>query len=251
MHGRTLFDERCPSGSSSPSRPCAKAGIVPLPTSSVPWPNWEPQPQSSKSSGHVLRMPKATLKAHDDLNHAYAFVTSQRFGQVAATVEGLTQALEANGFRTRSRRSRKSRRSARPCCRISTAHSSAASWPNGPRHLQQEGEVLGAATGAVAGDGRLLVVEPDDFLGSGWTLGCDAALTEADFPTRVDVNRSLEVDVNQAGQLTTHWLSDLHQQLSLLARDETMSADGLVSWLDTNISHGRIGRETCSSFFWM
>ena len=68
-------------------------------------------------------------------------------------------------------------------------------------------------------------------------------LTEADFPTRVGANRSLEVDVNQAGQLTTHWLSDLHQQLSLLARDETMSADGLVLWLDKNIPHGKIGQE--------
>ena len=56
--------------------------------------------QSNRSLGRVLRMPKAMRKQLEALNHAYAFVTSHRFGRVAAAIEGLTQALLANGFQS-------------------------------------------------------------------------------------------------------------------------------------------------------
>jgi len=45
--------------------------------------------------GRVLRMPHAHRKQHDDLNHAYAFVTSQGFVEAANT---LTDALIDSGF---------------------------------------------------------------------------------------------------------------------------------------------------------
>ena len=45
--------------------------------------------------GRVLRMPHAHRKQHDDLNHAYAFVTSQGFVDAANT---LTDALIDSGF---------------------------------------------------------------------------------------------------------------------------------------------------------
>ena len=45
--------------------------------------------------GRVLRMPHAHRKQHDELNHAYAFVTSQGFVEAANT---LTDALIESGF---------------------------------------------------------------------------------------------------------------------------------------------------------
>ena len=242
-HGRTLFDERCPiqfiitvqalrEGWDCPFA-YVLCSVAELGTSTA----------VEQILGRVLRMPKATRKAHEDLNHAYAFVTSQRFGQVAATVEGLTQALEANGF-TRFEAQQEIETFQTPVLPDFDGPLFGGIVAERPKTPAEREEKFSAPQLALWRDGELLVVEPDDFLGSGWTLrGCDAVLTEADFPTRVGANRSLEVDINQAGQLTTHWLSDLHQQLSLLARDETMSADGLVRWLDENIPHGQIGQE--------
>lgn len=45
--------------------------------------------------GRVLRLPGATTKVNDDLNHAYAFATSTDFAQAA---NGLTDALVESGF---------------------------------------------------------------------------------------------------------------------------------------------------------
>ena len=228
-HGRTLFDECCPirfiitvqalrEGWDCPFA-YVLCSVAELGTSTA----------VEQILGRVLRMPKAVRKAHEDLNHAYAFVTSQRFGQVAATVEGLTQALEANGF-TRFEAQQEIETFQTPLLPSFNGPLFGDIVAERPKTPAERQEQFSAPQLALWRDGELLVVEPDDFLGSGWTLrGCDAMLTEADFPTRVGANRSLEVDVNQAGQLTTHWLSDLHQQLSLLARDETMSAEGLVS----------------------
>jgi type III restriction enzyme len=242
-HGRTLFDERCPicfiitvqalrEGWDCPFA-YILCSVAELGTSTA----------VEQILGRVLRMPKATQKKHDDLNHAYAFVTSQRFGQVAATVEGLTQALEANGF-TRFEAQQEIETYGTPVLPGFDGPLFGGMVAERPKTPAERAEKLSVPQLALWRDGELLVVEPDDFLEGGWTLrGCDAALTEADFPSRAGVDRSLEVDVNQAGQLTTHWLSDLHQQLSLLARDETMSADALVRWLDDNISHGQISQE--------
>ncbi len=198
--------------------------------------------------GRVLRMPKATRKAHEDLNHAYAFVTSQRFGQVAATVEGLTQALQANGFTHFEAQQE-----------IETFQTPALPNLDGPlfnpvvaeraQTPAEQGAKFAAPQLALWMDGELRAVEPDDFLGAGWTLaGSDATLTETEFATRRGADRALEVDVNEAGQLTTHWLDDLQRQLSLLSRHETMSADGLVLWLDQNIPHGQIGQEDMQTY---
>ncbi len=217
-HDRTLFDERCPirfiitvqalrEGWDCPFA-YVLCSVAELGTSTA----------VEQILGRVLRMPKATRKAHEDLNHAYAFVTSQRFGQVAATVEGLTQALEANGF-TRFEAQQEIETFGTPVLPNFDGPLFGGVVAERPKTPGERDEKFSVPQLALWRDGELLVVEPDDFLGSGWTLrGCDAALTEADFPTRVGANRSLEVDVNQAGQLTTHWLSDLHQQLSLLGR---------------------------------
>jgi len=247
-HGGTLFDERCPikfiitvqalrEGWDCPFA-YVLCSVAELGTSTA----------VEQILGRVLRMPKATRKAHDDLNHAYAFVTSQRFGQVAAAVEGLTQALEANGF-TRFEAQQEIETFQMPLLASHDGPLFGTIVAERPKTPAERQEKFSAPQLALWRDGELLVVDPDDFLRSGWTLrGCDAGLTEADFPTRVGANRSLEVDINQAGQLTTHWLSDLHQQLSLLAREETLSAERLVLWLDQNIPHGEISQEDMQTY---
>ncbi len=192
--------------------------------------------------GRVLRMPKAMRKQLEALNHAYAFVTSHRFGRVAAAIEGLTQALQANGF---------SRFEAEQ--EIETFQAPL---------LQPHDEPLFAAIAehsetpagrwdkftvpqlALWVHGELEVADPEDFLDSGWTLrGCETALTEVEFPTQSGVDRAVDVDVDAAGKLTAHWVADLQRQLSLLARNEAMTADGLVLWLDRNIPHGKVSQE--------
>ena len=150
-HGQTLFDERCPirfiitvqalrEGWDCPFA-YVLCSVAELGTSTA----------VEQILGRVLRMPKATRKAHEDLNHAYAFVTSQRFGQVAATVEGLTQALEANGF-TRFEAQQEIETFGTPVLPNFDGPlfgGVVAERPKTPG--ERRGEVLGAATGAVAG----------------------------------------------------------------------------------------------------
>lgn len=240
-NGRTLFDESCPicfiitvqalrEGWDCPFA-YVLCSVAELGTSTA----------VEQILGRVLRMPKATRKKLEDLNHAYAFVTSHRFGQVAAAVEGLTQALQANGF-TRFEAQQEIRPFQMPLPTQEGplfATIAERSEPPGER-----GEKFTVPQLALWLHGELEAVEPDDFLGSGWTLhGCDATLTTVEFTTQSGADRAVEVDVDAAGKLTTHWINDLQRQLSLLARHETMTADGLVLWLDKNLPHGEIGQE--------
>ena len=249
-HGRTLFDERCPirfiitvqalrEGWDCPFA-YVLCSVAELGTSTA----------VEQILGRVFRMPKATLKAHEDLNHAYTFVTSQRFGQVAATVEGLTQALEANGF-TRFEAQQEIDTFGTPLLPSFDGPLFGGVVAERSKTPGERAENLGTTTGAVAG--RRAVSSSSRTIS--WAAGGHSAAATPCCPRPTFQRGSARIarwrwmSTRRADSPRTGSVTSI--ALNLLARDETMSADGLVLWLDTNIPHGQSARRTCRPICWM
>lgn len=182
--------------------------------------------------GRVLRMPKATRKQHDELNFAYAFVTSNRFRQSA---EGLAEALVANGFTRFEAQNEIEPTQGRmfgdlPMFARDESH----------RAPAERGEKFDVPQLALLVDDELESLEETHFLGT-WDLTlCNATLNEEEFPTRPKPAEEVAVDVNQQGELRIkrleqNFVSDLQQQLTLLLPHETTTLAELVAWLDRNV----------------
>jgi len=184
--------------------------------------------------GRVLRMPKAVRKQHDDLNHAYAYVTSYRFTDAAQAVEGLAMALEANGFS-------RFEANAEIVAQLSLGIESTPLFRPADIALQtpaERGALLEVPQLALAIDDALVTVEQDLFLPPTWELSkCDAMLTEEEFSTRATTSLTAEIDVNRKGVVERHVAYTLHPQLALWVPSPVTTADELVLWLDRSIPH--------------
>ncbi len=182
--------------------------------------------------GRVLRMPRAMRKEHEDLNYAYAFITSSKFRQ---TAEGLADALIANGF-------------SRFEATSEIEPKQGQIFPDLPMFTKDQSRLAPAERGekievpqlALRIDGELEPIEETDFLGT-WDLSkCDPALNEQDFPSRHKATEDVALDVNEQGDvrikpMEQRFVSDLQAQLTLLLPKESTTIAELVGWLDRNV----------------
>ena len=91
-------------------------------------------------------------------------------------------------------------------------------------------------------------VEKTHFLQSTWKLSSESAiLTEAEFSPQ-KTGQSVVIDVTEAGKLTTHFISNLQQQLTELMPDDFMRNTELAVWLDRNIKHKDITQTQSQEF---
>ena len=191
--------------------------------------------------GRVLRMPRALRKQNEELNHAYAIVSSADF---AATMKSLADALVENGF---------------------TAYEAAAMLAN-PQlplgGLWTVSDSAPASSPAPAGRGERFAVpqlalwtedgpellDETYYLEAEWNLADEAAeLSEAEFSLETDT-QSVEVDITDRGRVSTRFLSDVQGQLALLMPDDLHTNAQLAVWLDRHIEHEDI-TQTQSQLF--
>jgi len=187
--------------------------------------------------GRVLRMPKAARKQNDALNHAYAFVTSQRFSQAAQAAHGLTEALEANGF---SRFEAQTEVQAVQGSFPGDFGPLFASPDSARQTPAERGEIISVPQLAFWLEDELVPVPEGRELEFPWRLSnYDAGLSADEFPDSATTDRAFEVDVTEQGKLLPRFVSELREQLYLLNTGSTTTLDELVLWLDRRIPNRR------------
>ncbi len=81
-----------------------------------------------------------------------------------------------------------------------------------------------------------------------WNLKrADAALTEAEFPSQRQSGQVGEIAMSQEGRVVTHFVSEVHQQMTLIA-SEQWNVGQLLNWLERNIPHLDIEPNDIASF---
>ncbi len=80
--------------------------------------------------------------------------------------------------------------------------------------------------------------EETHFLDFEWQLSrLDAGLSEIEFPSERPAPQEAEVDISEEGRIRTAFLSNLHDQMTLLKVEQGWTVADLVYWLDRNIPH--------------
>lgn len=199
--------------------------------------------------GRVLRLPSVSKKENAALNYAYAYVSSLKFGE---TAKALQDALIQNGFE---------KQEAKDLIRSSPRQSGLFGDENTPLFNSITTEEENPARQAIkktpfsipvlaVKQGKLL--EPFDesfFMERPIALAkCDPFLSEEEFPKESPDNITVEIDISDTGKLQTHFISEVHQQAYLIASDQKVTKDALVSWLDRSILHKKITQDQTHVF---
>jgi hypothetical protein len=102
--------------------------------------------------------------------------------------------------------------------------------------------------------GQLELFDQDHFLTAPWDLAkCEAALSEKEFPSSWSAGDTGEIDITKAGKVElTHFVTDLHEQISLITGESGWEVATLARWLDRNIRHPDIPQlqSSCSFIGW-
>lgn len=183
--------------------------------------------------GRVLRMPNATRRANEDLNRAYAFVTSLKFKDTADTLDVLTKALEGNGF-TRFEAEQEVQHSLRGLGQIQDGLFQALA-PT--LTAAQRGETFAVPQLALWVDGELEVAERTHFLQAQWQLADSGySLTPQEYspPENTEV---VELDIDKEGRAQKRYIADLQHHLAMVVPCDIKTAEQLAVWLDKHIEH--------------
>ncbi len=191
--------------------------------------------------GRVLRMPRATRKQHEELNHAYAIVSSADF---VATVNTLVDALVENGFTAYEARAMLPQ-SPLPMGGLwgETQPASAVAVPVGQHKAPFSVPQLALWTD----DGPELLDETY-YLEAEWNLADHKAeLSEAEFSLYPDA-QDVDVDINAKGRVSTSFAHAAQTQLALLMPDDLHTNTQLTVWLDKHIEHEDITQTQAQLF---
>ncbi|MEW6288079.1 MAG: DEAD/DEAH box helicase family protein [Chloroflexota bacterium] len=187
--------------------------------------------------GRVLRLPNVTKKQNHELNYAYAYVSSLKFGE---TAKALQDALIHNGFE---------RQEVKDLVRSTTSqpwlieNAPLFNIPAEEDEARQEIRQTPFSIPILAvKQGKLL--EPFDesfFLESPVALAqCDPYLSEEEFPKDSPDAITVEIDVSEAGKLKTNFIHEAQSQAYLIAADQKVTKQALANWLDRSIPHRSI-----------
>lgn len=203
--------------------------------------------------GRVLRMPKAVRKQRPELNRAYAFVTSARFG---ATLNGLRDVLvEQNGFQRQEVDDMiAAAQTAAPDGTLplfpEDPLEAAPLISSGARALapSERGEPFRVPQLAVQLDGLLEPFEDTHFREEAWSLKyADASLTEAEFSSHRSEGQTGALDITEQGRVRTTFLESLRERQMLLNVDR-WNVGELIYWLERNIRHDDLETDDLARF---
>lgn len=194
--------------------------------------------------GRVLRMPYAHRRQNDELNRAYAFVTSQQFADTSRTLDVIAEALEGNGFTKFEAR--------HAVEQISIEYGGLFSSDGRPSSPAERRERFSVPQLALMFDGDL---EPftSDLFASGWNLAkCSARLSEDEL-SLADRRTKAVVDVNPQGRTTVaerveDYVLGVQDSLAALMLEDFRSAAEAALWLDRQIPHPDIPQNQAQAF---
>src|SRR5581483_10005098 len=187
--------------------------------------------------GRVLLLPNVTKKQNHELNYAYAYISSLKFGE---TAKALQDALIHNGFE---------RQEVKDLVRSTTSQPwliENAPLFNIPAEEDEARQAIRQTPFSIpvlaVKQGRLL--EPFDesfFLESPVALAkCDPYLSEDEFPKDSPDVITVEIDGSEAGKLKTSFIREAQSQAYLIAADQKVTKQALANWLDRSIPHRSI-----------
>ena len=98
-------------------------------------------------------------------------------------------------------------------------------------------------------NGQLQLFDEDCFRDAPWDLAyCDAALSEAEYPLTVTLDKTGELDISDAGKVEIRFVEQLQQQLHLMGVEAGWDLPGLTNWLDRQIPHPDLTRTQATLF---
>jgi len=91
--------------------------------------------------------------------------------------------------------------------------------------------------------------EQTHFLEMPWELAkCDPTLTEAEYSEKRFDGNLVEIDISDKGKLAQRFISNLQEQMMLIALDQTQTVANLVCWFDRTIPHPDIPPSETGAF---
>jgi len=185
--------------------------------------------------GRILRLPNVMKKQNPELNYAYAYVSSLKFGE---TAKALQDALIHNGFERQEVKDLVRSTSNQP-------------WlmDNGPLFnppVEEDEQAIKKTPFSIpvlaVKQGKLLEqFDESFFMERPIALAkCDPYLSEEEFPKESPEGQSVEIDISEAGKIKYNFIREVHTQSYLIAADQKVSKQSLASWLDKSIPHKSI-----------
>ncbi|MBI1924170.1 DEAD/DEAH box helicase family protein [Candidatus Poribacteria bacterium] len=107
-----------------------------------------------------------------------------------------------------------------------------------PKTPSERGEIFSIPVLAVKSGDLFEPFETTHFLEIPWQLSaCDASLSETEFPSKRPTGQKGEIQITKSGKIEAHFLSELQEQITVLAADMGWTVSELAHWLDRKISH--------------
>lgn len=107
-----------------------------------------------------------------------------------------------------------------------------------PKSPADRGEAFSIPVLAIKQGELFETFEQTHFLEMPWELSkCDPALAEDEYSEKRFDGNVVEIDVTDNGRLAQRFVSDLQEQMQLIAQDKTQTVANLVYWLDRTIPH--------------
>jgi type III restriction enzyme len=102
----------------------------------------------------------------------------------------------------------------------------------------QRGECFSIPVLAIQQGDLFEQLEDTHFIEREWNLsGCDAALTEQEFPSKRPEGQLGEIAITERGRFEIRFLSNLQSQMAMLDADQGWDIADLILWLDRKIYH--------------
>ena len=191
--------------------------------------------------GRIMRLPHARLKRHEDLNVAWAFATSP---QLAYAAFHLRDGLVANGFDEIEAQHLVDFWQ-QPLPEMGGLFADQEPRVESPSDRGERFEVPVLSRWV---NGKLELLEPEDFLPYDWDLSeCDWRLTPAEFSLSAASSKVAEIDT-EAGRIRVSFIDQARLEMASLDRLAAWSAETLTNWLDRNIPHPDIPQAQSTLF---
>jgi len=193
--------------------------------------------------GRVLRLPSVTRKSDPDLNCAYAYVSSLKFGE---TAKALQDALIQNGFERQEVKDLVRSKGNQPWLMGNDTplfNPPALEDESGSRQVVRNTPfsipILAVKQGKLLEqfDESFFMERPIEL------VKCDPYLSEEEFPKESPDAITVKIDISDAGRLKANFINEAQTQAYLIAADQKVSKEALVGWLDKSMVHKSITQE--------
>jgi type III restriction enzyme len=121
--------------------------------------------------------------------------------------------------------------------------------PEKPKCPAERGEPFAVPLLSIQQGDLFEAFEDVHFLEMPWRLSqCDYKLATAEYSEKPFDGQVAEIDISDKGKISTRFIQELQEQMSLLMTDQTQTVANLAYWLDRNIPHPDISPEESGAF---